>query len=300
MRKSVDIKLGDKFGRWTVIGDVFYKSFPSGSSAKFVSCVCDCGVVSDVRCGALTSPTKPSNSCGCLQKEIAKNSRRVPTYGEKENSLLVIEDLGVKEGRSFCKVVCDCGSEPFTVRYEAFLSGHTKSCGCLQKEVTSKRTTKHGMSHTSAYSSWQNMKDRCLNPNSPSYSNYGALGITIPQAWHTFENFWGEMSEGWVEGLDIDRIDYKQSYSKENCRWVERDVGNHNKSKHEDCTSRFKGVYYDKARDYWVARLQRNGIVHLYKRFWSELEAAEAYDNASEDVYGDRPNEKYFNLKEMT
>ncbi|MNN46651.1 AP2 domain protein [compost metagenome] len=98
------------------------------------------------------------------------------------------------------------------------------------------------------------------------------------------------MSCGWFEGADIDRIDFDLSYSKDNCRWVNRDIGNHNKSKPQDCTSIFKGVYYDKARDKWVARVNRNGTVYLQKRYNTEIEAALAYDNISEEIYGDRPN----------
>lgn len=78
-------------------------------------------------------------------------------------------------------------------------------------------------------------------------------------------------------------------YSRENCRWVDRDVGNHNKSKSIG-TSIYKGVYFDKRRGKWVARLSRNGIIHLQKRFESEYSAALAYDDASEEYYGDRPN----------
>lgn len=73
-----------------------------------------------------------------------------------------------------------------------------------------------------------------------------------------------------------------------NCRWVDRDIGNHNKSKSEG-TSIYKGVYLD-SRDKWVARLSRNGVIYLQKRFSNEQQAAKAYDDASEEHYGDRPN----------
>lgn len=147
------------------------------------------------------------------------------------------------------------------------------------------------MTGTSAYTSWQHMKDRCNNPNNSRWGRYGGRGISYPTTWDTFEGFWKDMSNAWYEGADIDRINFDLSYSKDNCRWVDRDIGNHNKSKSADCTSRYKGVYFDKARSKWVARLNRNGIIHLQVRFDSEYQAALAYDNCSEEIYGDRPNQ---------
>lgn len=302
MRKEIDINIGDKFNRWTVVGDVFYKTFPNGSKSKFVDCVCLCGTKKTIRCGSLTSPTKPSISCGCYAKEVNSEYKNVVQIGDKFHRLTVLVpriQIERPDGsfRHYCEVICDCGtSEPLQVRYESLKSGKTKSCSCYQKERVSESATTHGMSKTSAYNSWQQMRDRCSNPNNNRYETYGAVGINYPDKWGTFTNFWEDMSEGWFEGAFIDRINYKESYSKDNCRWVALDVSNHNKSKPATCSSKYKGVYYDKSKDKWTTRLGRNGVSYLFKRFTCELEAAIAYDDMSEQVYGDRPNETYFGL----
>lgn len=292
--KAIPINVGDKYNRWEVTSEVFYKTFPNGSQAKFVECICLCGTASVLRAAALTSPTKPSISCGCYRAEQSSLLNTVEMeIGEKFGRLTVIENLGMEvvgdSKRNMILVSCGCGSIPFKVRLDGLKSGNTKSCGCLQKEAASQATTTHGMSKTSAYSSWQAMKDRCTNPNNSRWNRYGGRGICYPKDWETFKGFWEDMNESWYEGADIDRIDFNGNYCKENCRWTNRDVGNHNKSKSAG-TSVYKGVYYDKARDAWTARLSRNSVIYLQKRFNTETEAAKAYDDMSEQIYGDRPN----------
>lgn len=76
------------------------------------------------------------------------------------------------------------------------------------------------------YPVWQNMKSRCLNPNTESYSNYGARGITICDEWSdSFEVFekWAILN-GYNKNLTIDRINNDGNYDPFNCRWVSRTI----------------------------------------------------------------------------
>ena len=80
----------------------------------------------------------------------------------------------------------------------------------------------HGNTEKRAYSIWCGMKQRCLNPNSQSFKNYGGRGITICDRWvNSFEHFFADMGEP-SEGLTIDRIDNDKGYSPDNCEWVSR------------------------------------------------------------------------------
>lgn len=93
-------------------------------------------------------------------------------------------------------------------------------------------TFKHGQSagagnRTSTYSSWDSMKQRCLNPNHRSYHNYGGRGITICEQWLTFENFLADMGQR-PENTWLERRDNNKGYTPENCYWATPSQQNRN------------------------------------------------------------------------
>lgn len=90
-------------------------------------------------------------------------------------------------------------------------------------------TPEYRKRYTGIYGTWYSMKQRCNNPNSKSFHDYGARGITYPEKWESFAGFKEDMQIGYGNGLMIDRIDNSKSYSKDNCRWVDRKTQNNNK-----------------------------------------------------------------------
>lgn len=148
--------------------------------------------------------------------------------GQKFNRLTVIRYAGKrnKNNNSFWTCLCECGNEK-DVSAKHLKSSSIKSCGCLAREVSATKGKKHGMSNSRPYNIWANMIQRCTNPKKPDYKFYGAIGIQVCPEWNVqlggcFENFWHDMSEGYSDGLTLDRIDPYGNYCKENCRWATR------------------------------------------------------------------------------
>jgi hypothetical protein len=119
--------------------------------------------------------------------------------------------------------VCDCGEQRL-VFGSNLRAGYSKSCGCLKREQTIKRSTKHGHArrgnHTSIYDRWVSMRQRCFDPNHKSYPDYGGRGVGVCPEWHAdFMAFYRHVGDA-PPGLSIDRIDVDGNYEPGNWRWA--------------------------------------------------------------------------------
>lgn len=180
---------------------------------------------------------------------------------------------------------CDCGSEPKSYLISDIRRGHTKSCGCIDKE----QKTTHGMHNTRQYQSWADMKTRCDNPSHKCYPDYGGRGITYDPKWSTFDGFWEDMCEGYSDDLTLNRRDVEKGYCKENCAWDDKHFQGHMRRKMKGTLLKGIGVYPTPNSRYGAAIKIKSSRQEL-GRYDTEQEAVEAYDMVSELVYGDRPN----------
>lgn len=130
---------GQTFGRLTVLK----RDTEKKAAAVYWICQCECGKIKSIRGSSLTTKNKPTRSCGCLAKE----NHAIDTsslIGQQFGRLTVLKrNLDVPYGKKYesqwyCQ--CSCGNI-VSVRYSALVHQKTRSCGCLKKEMTSKRNT---------------------------------------------------------------------------------------------------------------------------------------------------------------
>ena len=198
--KAKDVT-GERFGKLTAM----YRSPTKPLKPAIWHFKCDCGRETVAYLGNVKSGKTTSCGCGRYGSPIA-NQR----FGR-----LVAERY--EDGFWVC--LCDCGNTHRTTS-TCLRIGNTRSCGCLRREATIARSTKHGMRRTPEFNVWANMRNRCNNPSNKSFFLYGGRGIKVCERWETsFENFYADMGPRPSPKHSIERVNNMLDYCPDNCKW---------------------------------------------------------------------------------
>lgn len=145
--------------------------------------------------------------------------------GHKYGRLEVVRRVtNSKSGAARWLCQCECGNLSIVISAN-LRQGLTQSCGCLRNELSSKRTTTHGLKHDPLYKLWRNVKDRTTNPNNPKYQHYGGRGIKMHPKWlEDVESFikyiLNALGPKPSPKHTLDRIDNDEDYVPGNLRWA--------------------------------------------------------------------------------
>lgn len=154
--------------------------------------------------------------------------------GEKFGRLTAITRIAARYEHTKYVCQCECGRQ-CTVFQTHLARGNTRSCGCLNSDVTTKRNVenaRHGMWQTNEFHIWQGMLQRCSpsNIDEEKRRNYSDRGITVCDRWaSSFEAFFQDMGKRPSKKHSLDRINNDLGYEPGNVRWATIDVQANNR-----------------------------------------------------------------------
>ena len=161
-------------------------------------------------------------------------SHLIDLTGQTFNRWTVICQVEGHNGKTTWLCRCVCGTERVVLGTD-LKANKSKSCGCLKREVSSKRAKirnkTHGDSGKRLHVIWLGLSRRCYNPNEPHYNLYGGRGIKVCDEWRgnyvAFRDW--ALANGYDDKLTLDRIDSNGNYEPSNCRWATMKVQQNNR-----------------------------------------------------------------------
>lgn len=129
--------------------------------------------------------------------------------------------------RKVTVVKCRCSCKAGTVRIIPIgnlRSGHSRSCGCRNREALLKAVIRHGFArrgkHSPEYRAFCAARTRCTNPKRACWQDYGGRGIEFRFA--SFEQFLKEIGHRPSPRHTLDRRNNDGHYGPGNVRWATR------------------------------------------------------------------------------
>jgi HNH endonuclease len=124
-------------------------------------------------------------------------------------------------------------------------------------------------------------------------SSYARRNIPLPDGKQTQIQM-HRVIIGAVKGDEVDHINRNRLDNRKcNLRKATRSQNNQNRTKLSNTLSKFKGVTWHKKHSKWYAQIVLN-TKHIFLGLYeNEVEAAQAYDNAAKEYFGDYANPNF-------
>lgn len=223
----IEKHIGEKYGLFVV--EKCARKRINGKINIVATCKCECGQYREIPVSNLKAGRK---SCGCLQKFNFERDYKNKSY----NNIKILKLLDFEKKEILCK--CHCGNL-FTCKLHDLTSKKNPIISCI--ECCDKKH--YGQKYVKLFKKTQTLKsqlkniykkmlDRCYNTNAKDYKWYGAKNIKVCEFWKKDFNafFDWAICNGYKSKLTIDRINYNDNYTPENCRWVDMQAQQNNRS----------------------------------------------------------------------
>lgn len=217
--EKLKLKIGDKFGNWTVIDTNRF----SKNGHTYVQCQCTCGTIKDIASTALIRG-KTSSCRSCAARKFTKKFN----VGDKFKHWTVIEGPIYINSNAYYKVKCDCGEESYKLPIELLYKNKDFQCEkCAQRERALKTTLKNGRVGDLTLTEHTRLK------RSAEKRGY-IFNVSIEYLWNLFQKqkqicaITGDYIPS-IKKASLDRIDSNIGYIEGNVQWVTHQA---NVSKH--------------------------------------------------------------------
>ncbi len=115
---------------------------------------------------------------------------------------------------------------------------------------------------------------------------YARRNKLVNQAWKT--ELMHRVVMNAEKGQQLDHIDGDGlNNTKANLRFCTHSQNIANSTPMENCSSKYKGVYWNRQNKKWRAQIILNGKGSFLGSFNSQIEAAKAYDKKAKEVFGE-------------
>lgn len=215
---------------------------------------------------------------------------RLPIGGKYGKLTVLAHGKAVQKKRmSLCK--CDCGSYTI-VANEKLVHHEVTDCGCGFALETYRALKEQRAKRSPLYILWEEIKYRCLCPDSQFYHMYGAKGIKVCDTWlNSFKTFkeWA-LANGWEQGKVLKRKNLQEDFSPRNCIWktapgIDSEIS-------DDYLVKYKGKVRTIGEWSMLTGFHINTLKSRIKKGWTEEEIIGLPLNVREDRENKQP-QKY-------